>query len=114
MKGDFQAGFEYYDDSYQGWQNGNPVPISKSDMIKNINYGISLGVKAIFYNAIPTTIWVNGNYAYTDYYYDLVWLNKDGKKTSEHGRWLDVLMKKNGKWLLVGDHGGEDPSPAAK
>jgi hypothetical protein len=25
----------------------------------------------------------------------------------EKGRWTDILMKKNGKWMLVGDHGGE-------
>jgi hypothetical protein len=31
----------------------------------------------------------------------------DGKATTEKGRWTDILMKKNGKWMLVGDHGGE-------
>ena len=30
-----------------------------------------------------------------------------GKSNTEKGRWTDILMKKNGTWMLVGDHGGE-------
>ena len=31
----------------------------------------------------------------------------DGKPITERGRWTDILIKKNGTWMLVGDHGGE-------
>ena len=57
-------------------------------------------------------IWVKGDFAYTDYYYQAIWQDKDGKKTNERGKWLDILMKKNGTWVLIGDHGGQDPAPA--
>lgn len=111
MKGDFQAAYAYYDESYMGWNNSMPAPMPKSSMMKEIAYEVSLGGKFDYYNAVPVVIWVNGNYAYADYYYSAVFSDKDGKKMNEHGRWLDVLMKKDGKWLLVGDHGGSDPSP---
>jgi len=29
------------------------------------------------------------------------------KKEWEKGRWTDILMKKDGKWMMVGDHGGK-------
>lgn len=111
MKGDFQSGLAYVDDSYQGWPNTTPVPIPKANMETRLNYIASQGGKILYYNAIPIVIWVKGDFAYTDYYYSAVYQDKDGKKTNEHGKWLDILMKKDGKWVLIGDHGGADPSP---
>ncbi|HUZ58357.1 MAG TPA: hypothetical protein VMU83_06210 [Hanamia sp.] len=111
MKGDNMASLAYYDDSYQGWSYASPIPIPKANMATAMNYGMTLGRKLVFWNAVPIVIWVKGDFAYTDYYYRAVYQDKDGKKTYEHGKWLDVLMKKDGKWVLVGDHGGADPVP---
>ena len=111
VKGDFHSALAYYDDSYQGWPNESPIPIPKSNMEIRMNYVASQGGKDLYYNAVPIVIWVKGDFAYTDYYYRAVYQDKDGKKTNEHGRWMDVLMKKDGKWVLIGDHGGEDPNP---
>ena len=111
MKGDFQSGLAYVDDSYQGWPNEAPIPIPKANMETRMNYMETLGGKIVYYNAVPIVIWVKGDFAYTDYYYMAIFQDKDGKKTNEHGKWLDVLMKKDGKWVLVGDHGGEDAAP---
>jgi len=41
------------------------------------------------------------------YYYTQVSESNDGKSNTEKGRWTDILMKKNGAWMIVGDHGGE-------
>lgn len=111
MKGDNLASLAYYDDSYQGWPINAPIPIPKENMATGMNYMMTLGNKLVFWNAVPIIIWVKGDFAYTDYYYRAVYQDKDGKKTNEHGRWMDVLMKKDGKWVLIGDHGGEDPNP---
>ena len=112
MKGDNTASLAYYDDSYQGWPNAVPIPVPKENMEIRMNYMVSQGGKLLYWNAIPMVIWVKGDFAYTDYYYQAIWQDKDGKKTNERGKWLDILMKKNGTWVLVGDHGGEDPAPA--
>ena len=63
--------------------------------------------KEQYYILTPARIWVNGDFAYVHYYYTQVMESSDGKPTTEKGRWTDILMKKNGKWMLVGDHGGE-------
>lgn len=115
--GDFVNGqnpSEYYDDSYEGWPLRSPVPIPKTNMEKAASYHKLQGDKILFFDAVPIVIWVKGNFAYTDYYYQAVYQDKDGKKTPEQGRWLDVLMKKGDKWVLVGDHGGRDAAPAKK
>ena len=112
IKGDNTASLAYYDDSYQGWPNAAPIPVPKENMAARINYMAAQGGKLVYFNAIPIVIWVKGDFAYTDYYYAAIYQDKDGKKTNDHGRWLDVLMKKDGKWVLVGDHGGADPAPA--
>jgi len=103
---------EYYDDSYMGWQMRSPVPVPKANMENASAYMLAQGGKYLFFDAIPVVIWVKGDFAYTDYYYRAVYQDKDGKKVNDHGRWLDVLMKKGDKWVLVGDHGGSDPAPA--
>ncbi len=33
--------------------------------------------------------------------------NQTDKEDRSSGKWTDILMKKDGKWMLVGDHGGE-------
>lgn len=114
IKGDQQTAGSYYDESYQGWPENVPIPVPKSNMDAAENYLSTLGGKYVFWNAVPMVIWVKGDFAYTDYYYRAAFKDKDGKVTNEHGRWLDVLMKKDGKWLLVGDHGGQDHESAAK
>ncbi|GBD88362.1 hypothetical protein BMS3Abin03_02297 [bacterium BMS3Abin03] len=40
------------------------------------------------------------------YYYTQYAKDNEGKKKWEKGRWTDILMKKDGKWVMVGDHGG--------
>lgn len=96
----------YFDDSYFGWNYASETPHTKADAQKSINYWTTKG-KVVYYLLTPARIWVNGNFAYVHYYYTQVFEDKDGKPTTEKGRWTDILMKKDGKWIMVGDHGGE-------
>jgi hypothetical protein len=96
----------YFDDSYYGWSYDNGAPDTKADAQKSINYWSTKG-KVVYYVITPARIWVNGNFAYVHYYYTQVSEGKDGKPITEKGRWTDILMKKEGKWIMVGDHGGE-------
>ena len=96
----------YFDDSYYGWSYDNEAPDTKVDTKKALDYWTTKG-KVVYYIITPARIWVNGNFAYVHYYYTQVYESMDGKPTTEKGRWTDILMKKDGKWLMVGDHGGE-------
>ena len=96
----------YVDDSYYGWDNENDAPNIKADVIKSLKYWITKG-KVVLYTITPARIWVNGNFAYVHYYYEQVFEGSDGKPSTERGRWTDILMKKDGKLVIVGDHGGK-------
>jgi ketosteroid isomerase-like protein len=100
------AFMKYFDDSYIGWSNDNEAPGTKEDFIKSYKYWSSKG-KQQFNILTPAKIWVNGNFAFVHYYYTQVSEGNDGKPKEEKGRWTDILMKKDGTWMIVGDHGGE-------
>jgi ketosteroid isomerase-like protein len=105
-KGDVQGFFSYFDDSYSGWSYLLDTPGDKQSVKKTIEYWFP-NSKSIYYTLTPAKIWVNENFAYVHYYYTQYSENNDGKKEWEKGRWTDILMKKGGKWLMVGDHGGK-------
>ncbi len=96
----------YFDDSYTGWSYAHETPGTKSDAVKSLSYWLNKG-KVQYYVITPAKIWVSGDFAYVHYYYTQVTEGADGKPNTERGRWTDILMKKGGKWLLIGDHGGE-------
>ena len=100
------ADLKYFDDSYLGWSYENEAPGTRDGVVKYKKY-FSTKVKPQFNILTPARIWVNGDFAYVHYYYTQVSEDKDGKSNTEKGRWTDILMKKNGTWMLVGDHGGE-------
>ena len=100
------AYFKYFDDSYLGWSYANEAPGTREDALKSSKYS-STKVKQQFNILTPARIWVNGDFAYVHYYYTQVSESNDGKSNTEKVRWTDILMKKNGTWMIVGDHGGE-------
>lgn len=106
MSSDPTTMLAYWDDSYYGWSYEQGAPGTKDDVTKYFNYWLKKG-KVQFYTITPARIWVNGDFAYVHYYYSQVIERADGTPMTERGRWTDILMKKDGKWLLVGDHGGE-------
>lgn len=104
--GDAQAFMAYFDESYKGWDNSSLVPMNKANTAKWVELG-SKTRKVLAYTITPLTIWVNGNFAYVHYSYSQAVKNNETGKTSENsGIWTDILMKKDGKWMLIGDHGG--------
>jgi ketosteroid isomerase-like protein len=106
MSDDVTTMLKYWDDSYNGWSYENEAPGTKADVTKALTYWTKKG-KEQYHIITPAKIWVNGDFAYAHYYYTLVVEGSDGKPNTEKGRWTDILMKKDGTWLLVGDHGGE-------
>ena len=59
------------------------------------------------YELKPLTIKVNDNFAFVHYCYSSVTHAKsDGREQKVEGRYTDILIKQNGRWLFVGEHGG--------
>ena len=66
-----------------------------------------LNIKRAMSTLTPEAIWVKGDFAVVHYYYSDVTKDKDGKTSTDSGRWTDILIKKGDKWVMIGDHGGE-------
>jgi ketosteroid isomerase-like protein len=107
-----QGAYSHYDESYFDWNINDPVPFDKGNIVKFSDYSAAQGDKMDIWAAQPLVVWVKGDLAYADYYYYFVSEDKNGKKTDHRERWMDVLMKENGKWMIVGDHGGAVPGPS--
>ena len=105
-KADVQGFLSYFDDSYCGWSNSLDTPQGKDEVAIYVKYWFP-NSKTLYSTITPAKIWVNGNFAFVHYYYTQYTEDKEGKKEWEKGRWTDILMKKDGKWVMVGDHGGK-------
>ena len=105
-KGDVQGFLSYFDDSYMGWSNQSRVPQSKANTSKWIENDMKDNATVVS-TITPLTIWVKGDFAYVHYAYgELTQDKKTGEKKTSGGTWTDILMKKDGKWVMIGDHGG--------
>ena len=104
-KGDVQGLLSYFDESFSGWSYSLEAPHDKNSIKKMMNYW-STNNKVIYSILTPAKIWVEGDYAFVHYYHTELSEDKEGKKTWKKSRWTDILLKKDGKWMIVGDHGG--------
>ena len=105
-KGDAVGFLSYCDDGYYGWNYNFQTPMDKESATKFIKADMSENHE-VMHVITPAVIWVKGDFAYADYYYQLVTQNSKGVEKTTSGRWTDILMKKGDKWVLVGDHGGQ-------
>jgi ketosteroid isomerase-like protein len=107
--GNAESYMSFYDDSYMGWGYQYSVPQSKSNTGKwagNFHKNNSV----VLYTLTPFTIWVKDDFAYVHYFYTELDKNTaTGKEDRSDGNWTDILMKKDGKWILIGDHEGKIP-----
>ncbi|MCH9028307.1 MAG: nuclear transport factor 2 family protein [Bacteroidetes bacterium] len=104
--GDAQGFLNYMDDSYIGWSYQSKVPQNKTNTGQWIVNDFKKN-STILYTLSPLSIWVKDDFAFVHYFYSqLEKNNKTGEEDPSSGKWTDILMKKNGKWVLIGDHGG--------
>ena len=111
QSGNVDMFMKFFDDSYMDWDFQNTAPQNKTDVTKGLRDFLQNNSFA-YYTLTPVTIWVNGDYAYAQYFYTIVTKNKQtGKENHGEGNWTDILLKKGGNWLLVGDRGGRTSKP---
>ena len=99
-----------FHDSYKGWDVGSKFLNSKKDNIKWNNYTWGKD-EVLFWDITPIGVVLHDNIAVVHYYYTTISKNKkNGKETTEKGKWTDVIINDGGKWKLVADHGGKTES----
>lgn len=104
VSGDVQSFLEIYEDSYASSLNTSDFPQTKASTIKRLEQDIK-NFKAIFFTISPLKIWVKGKFALVNYSYSQTHRNiATYLDETKAGKLTNTLVKKEGKWLLVGDH----------
>jgi len=105
-KGDVEGFLKYFHKDYAGWSYDAPIPYGISSVKKWAGYFLPKR-EMLVYEITPVTIKVYGDFAFAHYLYSHAYKDIEGKMKFADGRWTDILMKTGGKWLMIGDHGGE-------
>lgn len=105
MKRDVEGFLKYFHEDYCGWDFDIPVPYGIESLRKWVSFGFPRS-EVLIYEIKPLKIIVFGESAVMHYYFYYRVKDYEGKEKSYTDRWTDVLTKKDGKWLLIADHGG--------
>lgn len=92
-------------DDFSGWLYSEPVPRGKAAFEKVGMYMFKTR-DVLATELRPIDIKVYGNFAVIHYFFVNMTKDQDGKESYEQGRWTDVMLKEDGKWRWIADHGG--------
>jgi len=90
------------------WDRGQPMPQDLASL-KRWNRFNSASGTTLEQELHPISITITGNIAVVTYYYTMVSENYKKERESVTGRYMDVLMKENGRWRFIAWSGGDDP-----
>ncbi len=94
--------------SFLGWSDEFPMPRDKNGVEEWEKYS-SENSQVHVQELTPVGIVVVGSTAVAHYYYSTAAEDREGKRETTHGRYTDVLVKQDGKWLFIAWRGGDDP-----
>lgn len=107
--GNLDGFMSFFHVDFSGWRDSSPLPDDKGSRYRWEAFDLR-SIKPLNYEVKPCSIKVlDGKFAIVHYYFSLFYRNADGKASVSSGRWTDILMKEGNRWLIVGDHGHEDP-----
>ena len=106
-KGDVNGFLSYFDDSFTGWPKTSATPHTKEQRSKFVINEFK-DTKNVLYTITPLSIWVKDDFAFVHYVYTSLDKDGEGEEKWSSGRWTDILMKKGGKWIMIGDAGGQN------
>ncbi len=102
---DEEAVLDCIHDDFSGCLYSQPVPRSKASFEKVGLYFMKTR-DIVASDLRPIDIMVYGNFAIAHYFFVEVSKDQNGKESTEQGRWTDILIKEDGKWRWIADHGG--------
>ena len=106
INGEIEEFLKFFHADYQGWNFFEDIPISKGD-VKNELSNLP-ATKVVSYKIIPVSIQIQNDIAIVHYYFSSHYLNAKGELNSKTGRYTDILIKDEKRWVLIGDHVGKD------
>lgn len=109
--GDLEAAFANIDKDFLGWNDEDPMPVSKDNWVNPMKETLNMRTK-INFSIEPARILVRDNAAVVHYYYKYSFLYTDGEesqKVSDEGKWTEFFVKDDDKWMLIGDFTSSNP-----
>ena len=88
------------------WGNDTPAPRNREQIQKWWKRNQE-ATKDLEVEVTPIGIAVQGDTAVAHYYYSQMSEDQEGKRTTDHGRYTDVLVKEDGKWVYFTWSGGQ-------
>ena len=104
----FEESMDCTHDDFSGWLYSEPVPRGKDSFEKVGSYFMKTR-EVVAGEFRPIDILVYDNFAIIHYFYIEVTKDEDGKEEYNQGRWTDIMIKQDGKWRWIADHGGNRP-----
>ena len=97
--------FNCFHEDFTGWLYTDLVPRTK-DGERKFSRALFETTETRVQDVRPIAIRVHGDTAVAHYYLQTVVRGQDGQDVEERVRFTDVLMKENGLWTWIADHGG--------
>ena len=94
-----------FHDDFSGWLYGDTVPRTKSSVQKFLPVDFE-STEPMASDLRPISIRVFGNFAVAHYFLAWAYRDADGEVVRERMIWTDVLLRENGRWSWIADHGG--------
>lgn len=108
---DLDGYLSFWHPDFLGWHNGDPAPTNKAQRQRGLEHYFG-STESLSYELEPLAVIriAGGKSAIVHYVLRNVLVNKtNGKESEGISYWTDYLVKENGHWLLISDHGGSVP-----
>jgi hypothetical protein len=104
VKRDLDGYMSCLHENFIGWFQKDPLPLNKESLRKWEKHWLST-VKIHLDEMKPVSITITGNIGIINLYASTIEEDENGKKLM-YSRWTEILIKEDGKWLILGMHGG--------
>lgn len=102
---DLEAYLSYFHPDFLGWYNGDETPTDKKARVRGLTWYFAHS-KPIAYTMTIKGIRALGETAIVHYSIEQTLEWNDGRTSETTSHWTDILVRENGRWYLVSDHGG--------
>jgi ketosteroid isomerase-like protein len=90
------------------WDTDQPGPQNKASLTRWTRYG-STSTTVLEQELFPISIAITGNVAVVHYNYSIARENYKQERQTVSGRYTDILVKEDGRWLFLAWAGGDYP-----